>query len=197
LLGTTCGAADIVEWSRALHQRYLSDPSAIEPNLAAAVATVVARNGSDEDYEIFAGRCAAAATPQEALRYQRALGEFPAKRHMERTLAMCMGGAIRSQDAPLILAVALSNREQGITAWRFVKSNWEHINRTYSPIAIAPCLASVSFLDQPEVADDVVSFFRAHEVPQGRQMLQHLERLRVNVAFRQRERPRLAGALRM
>jgi hypothetical protein len=47
-----------------------------------------------------------------------------------------------------------------------------------------------------EVADDVERFFAEHPVPQAtKTMDQHLERLRVNVAFYQRERRSLAEAL--
>jgi hypothetical protein len=57
-------------------------------------------------------------------------------------------------------------------------------------------LEGVRTLSDPAVADDVERFFAEHEVPQGaRTLSQHLERLRVNVAFRSREADRLDDAL--
>ena len=47
-----------------------------------------------------------------------------------------------------------------------------------------------------EQAADVETFFETHEVPQGRLVLeQHLEKMRVNVALREREAKRLADAV--
>ena len=49
-------------------------------------------------------------------------------------------------------------------------------------------LDGVTLLWAPEVATEVEAFFTAHPVPQGTLTLQqHLEKLRVNVAFRVRE----------
>ena len=54
----------------------------------------------------------------------------------------------------------------------------------------------VRSLSEPAVAQDVLAFFAEHPLPQGeRTLAQHLERLRVNVAFRLRERAPLATAL--
>jgi hypothetical protein len=46
----------------------------------------------------------------------------------------------------------------------------------------------VTSLSKPEQAADVIAFFDDHEVPQGQLTLQQtLEKLRVNVALRERE----------
>jgi hypothetical protein len=55
-------------------------------------------------------------------------------------------------------------------------------------------LEGISALAEPGLADDVHAFLDAHPVPQGRTVIaQHRERLRVQVAFRERERSRLAA----
>ena len=54
----------------------------------------------------------------------------------------------------------------------------------------------VRTLTDPAVAQDVLAFFAEHPVPQAtKTMAQHLERLRVNAAFREREHASLAAAL--
>jgi hypothetical protein len=56
-------------------------------------------------------------------------------------------------------------------------------------------LEGIRSLSQPQIADDVFAFFSEQQVPQGDRVLaQHLERLQVNVALRQREGPQLGGA---
>ena len=57
-------------------------------------------------------------------------------------------------------------------------------------------LSGIKALSKPELAADVEAFFKDHDVPQGRLMLeQHMEKLRVNVALREREAKRLADAV--
>ena len=94
------------------------------------------------------------------------------------------------------MALCLRNRSQSVQVWQFIKDNWEYMNRYYPPISIAPLLAGVTTLDRPEQVDDVLEFFKTHDVPQGRPMMrQHLERLRINAAFRKREALCLSNAL--
>jgi hypothetical protein len=54
----------------------------------------------------------------------------------------------------------------------------------------------VAHLDRPEVAGDVLAFLGERRGLPGRLLAPHLERLRVHVALRLREGPRLSQALR-
>jgi hypothetical protein len=66
--------------------------------------------------------------------------------------------------------------------------------REYPDSAIVRMLGGVRALARPEVAADVFRFFETHEVPTGRlAMEQHLEKLRINVALREREAARFEG----
>ncbi|MBI3743720.1 MAG: M1 family metallopeptidase [Chloroflexi bacterium] len=183
--------------ARAVHARYVTHPGSVDPNVAAAAASAVAAAGSDGDYDTFVQRFKAAATPQEEMRYLHLLPEFPTAKQMERSLAMCLNGEIRTQDAPFQMAYAMMNHDHGVAAWRFVRDNWKVCNEKFPSNTIPRMLSGVRALSKPEVASEVLAFFKEHEVPQGRLMVeQHLEKLQVNVAFRQREASRLAEALK-
>ena len=109
---------------------------------------------------------------------------------------MTLSGEIRTQDAPYLLAGCMVNRENGPQAWAFIKANWDTINEVFPSNSIVRMLSGVRSLSRPEIADEVLEFFEEHEVPQGALTLsQHLERLRINVALRERESKRLAAAL--
>ena len=57
-------------------------------------------------------------------------------------------------------------------------------------------LSGVTALSKPEQAADVIAFFDDHKVPQGQLTLQQtLEKLRVNVALRERESGRFSESL--
>ena len=171
-----------------LHDSYLVDADSVEPNVAAAATGVVASKGDPAQYEVFLDKYQNPTTPQEERRYQSALSAFPGEAEMDRTLAMSLDGTVRTQDAPYLIAVCMRNKEQGYRAWEFVKNNWDQINKDFPANSIVRMLSGVTSLGKPEQADDVIAFFDDHEVPQGQLTLQQtLEKLRVNVALRERE----------
>lgn len=80
------------------------------------------------------------------------------------------------------------NRYNGSLVWELVKSKWEQMLAAYPDYSIVRTVSGLQALSRPEEAADVKSFFEAHSVPTGELTLaQHLVRLDVNVAFRQRE----------
>jgi puromycin-sensitive aminopeptidase len=171
-----------------LHDSYLIDAGSVEPNIVAAATGVVASKGDPAQYEVFLDKFRNPTTPQEERRYQSALSAFPGEVEMNRTMAMALDGSIRTQDAPYLLAVCMRNKEQGHLAWEFVKDNWDKINKDFPANSIVRMLSGVTSLSKPEQADDVIAFFEDHEVPSGQLTLQQtLEKLRVNVALRERE----------
>jgi len=166
----------------------LRDAGSVEPNMAAAVTGVVASKGDTAKYDLFLEKYRNPSTPQEERRYQSALSAFPGEAEMKRTLAMTLDGTVRTQDAPYLLAVCMRNKYQGHLAWDFVKENWDKINEAFPSNSIVRMLSGVTSLSQDEQAADVLAFFENHDVPQGQLTLQQtLEKLGVNVAFRERE----------
>jgi puromycin-sensitive aminopeptidase len=160
------------------------------------VATAVASAGTQDDYATFIARFKAATTPQEERRYQTLLAAFPGKSEIATTLEMTLNGAIRTQDAPYLVAQCMRNRERGVQAWRFVRENWEQMLNAYPDNAMVRMLDGFKSLSYPDVASEIEAFFQSHNVPQGELTLQqHLEKLRVNVAWREREAEGLAAVL--
>lgn len=186
-LGITARDEDAMARLRELHDGYLTG-AAIEPNLAAASANAVAIVGSASDYEAFLGRFKDAATPQEERRYMTLLSSFPGEGEFQNTLEMCLNGEVRSQDAPYLAGGAMFNRHHGFSAWKFIKSHWDEMLEMYPDNSIVRMVSGVQALSKPAQASDVKSFFETHNVPTGQLTLeQHLERLDVNTASRQRE----------
>ncbi|MBI1843189.1 MAG: M1 family metallopeptidase [Actinobacteria bacterium] len=195
-LGITGDDSGVQRHARVAHDAYLADPAGVDPNVAAAALGVVASVGTEADYEIFLDRYRTSPSPQESLRYLHALGGFPQIDLGERTLAMCLTSDVRSQNAPFLVMALLANREVGPTAWSFVKEHWEEMCERYPDNAIPRMLGGVVALSTEESAADVAAFLNSHPVPQATKTIeQHLERLRVNVAFRMREGRRLASVL--
>ena len=164
--------------------------------MRAAAVNIVAATGTAAEFEEFVRRMEAATTPQDELRYLAALADFPDAESMRRLLSMSITDAVRTQNAPMVLRRALTNRDQGELAWFFVAAEWDTINARFPSNSIARLLEGVRSLTGPSTAPEVLAFFETHEVPQGDRILaQHLERLEVGVALRARESVRLADGL--
>ena len=191
-LAVSARDAEALSRLRNLHDQHLAGES-VEPNLVSASASAVAVVGSASDYETFVGRFKDAPTPQEERRYMGSLAAFPGEGEMSNTLAMCMNGEVRSQDAPYLIHSCMINRHHGIRAWEFVKSNWDQMLEMYPDNSIVRMVGGIRSLSKPDQAADVMQFFETHSVPTGELTLeQYFERLDVNVAFRKRETARLS-----
>jgi puromycin-sensitive aminopeptidase len=195
-LGNLGEDRDVLDRAREVHGAYLDDPSSVDPNVAAAVVGVMAAHGSAADHTAFRERAFTSPSPQESLRYLYALAAFPDPDLVADTLARCLTPEIRSQNAPFLVLLALGNRHAGDLAWEFVKAEWDRLNERFPDNAIPRLLGGVTALSTPRQAADVEAFLADHPVPQAAKTVeQHLERLRVNVALRQREAARVAAHL--
>ncbi len=192
-LGTIGGNLDVQSRARVLLTIDALDP---DPALVAASVNIVAATGTSEEFDDFITRMKAASTPQEELRYLGALADFPDPDLIARLVRMSLTDDVRSQNAPLLLRRALSNRDAGEIAWFFVSSEWDEITTRLPSNSIARFLEGIRGLSKPSITAEVLSFFETHAVPQGDKILaQHLERLEVNLALRQRESHRLSRTL--
>jgi len=159
----------------------------VEPAVAAAAIDIVAFVGGPDDYEAFRSRMNEAPTPQEQARYRFALTLFRDRALMERTLDLAASGAIRPQDAPLVLARAEGNRDVGEVAWRFVRDHWEELLPRFATSSVIQLAQGTRFLTAPDQVAEIQAFFLTHDIPQNhRSLVQAMERQRLFAALRQR-----------
>jgi puromycin-sensitive aminopeptidase len=179
-----------------LHRRYLKDRGSVDPALAAAAAGILADVGDPEDYEAFLERFKNASDPQEEQRYLYLLADFEDPELFSRTLDLTLSDAVRSQNAPYVIRRALTNRERGADAWRWLTEHWDEAMSRFPSNSLSRMLAGVRALDDPALAAEVEAWLDAHPIPQGKKHIeQSREKLRVNVAYRAREAERLSTGL--
>jgi puromycin-sensitive aminopeptidase len=187
-LGNLGDEPGVVARARQLHAGVLDGDARVDPNVAAAIVGVVAAHGDADDHATFWARYQTSPSPQESLRYLYALAAFPDPGLVRSSLERCLDGGIRTQNGPFVVLLALGNRHTGADAWDFVTRSWEVLNERFPDNAIPRMLGGITALSEPALAERVEAFLADHPVPQGhRTVEQHLERLRVNVALRQRE----------
>ncbi len=165
-----------------------SDHSTVDPEILAASTIVVASTGDRHDFDRFVDGFRNASTPQEQLRNLYALAEFDSAELIQQTCDFALGGEVRAQNAPFLLARCIANRSQGALAWTNVRKNWELANERFPNNSIVRMIDPVKMLNAPSVVADVQGFFAEHPIEQSLTTLaQVLERQRVNRSVHERE----------
>jgi puromycin-sensitive aminopeptidase len=177
----------------AAHERKQAE---VDANVLPALIAILAYTGDAPRYREFLERFRGATTPQEEQRYLYALAGFRDPALIEETLGRTVNGEIRTQDAPFVnrsLLMTVHAREQ---AWRFVKAQWDVMDRLYPKHGLRRMAEGVIGLATPGLERDVHEFFTSRKIDLGGKTLaQYLEQLRIAVALGQREGGPLAGYL--
>ncbi|MDE0607736.1 MAG: M1 family metallopeptidase [Acidimicrobiaceae bacterium] len=182
VLGTVADDPEIIAASPKLRH----DPDA---TLAAAALTVVAHNGGRAEFDEIRAASAEASDPQTEQRNLRALADFRDTALAEELLEAIVSGDVRTQDGPYLIRRALTNQTVGAHVWAFVASHWDLLTTRFPSNSVARMLEGIVMLDTGDQVAAVAEFLADHPVPQGRrQVAQHLERQRINAAFRSRVR---------
>jgi puromycin-sensitive aminopeptidase len=109
-------------------------------------------------------------------------------------MEMTLNGEVRTQNAPFLMHSLLANPVSRYEAWDFVRKNWEVMVQKYPDSALPRMCEAVSGLFDRQ--QEVNVFFEQHKPRLGQKIIeQHLERLAVAVAFRDREGRSLSTTL--
>jgi puromycin-sensitive aminopeptidase len=156
----------------------------LDPDLTAAVLATVARAGGRDEFDVFVDRYRHPATPQEEMRYLYALAGFSELGLAARAFDMALT-EVRSQNAPFLIQMLLSNRDTGTASWARLRTHWDEVANRVPANILPRMLDGVKLLCRdPELAAEIRRFVEAHPLAVGgRTVDQILERLTVNVAF--------------
>ncbi len=176
--------------------REVFDRGGADADVQAAAISVVAGDGSTDDFDQFVERSGVTDNPQEQLRYLYSLGEFPTEELVLRSVELALSDRVRAQNGPFMVQRALRNRDHGPAAWAFVRDNWDRLTTRFSPSLIPRVIEGTTWLVDDAVAADVTAFVAAHPLPSGgRTIAQHMERLEVHRATVGREHDRFSASL--
>jgi puromycin-sensitive aminopeptidase len=185
------------ERSAELLDAYLTDPGGVDASLATAALVVSATLGEEALHDRLVERFKASDNPQDRERLLVALSRFRKPTCFRRTLDLAMSGAVRTQDAPYLLREALTNRDNGATAFEFITERWSEITDRFPANSIPRLVSGIRAVRDRTLAERAAAFVADHPVPEGaRQVRQHVERMWVTVALAERESDRFAAYLR-
>jgi len=198
LLGTL--GADGAVQAEARRRLALADAgaAALSPDLATAVAQVVARAGGEEEWAVLYAHYKDASTPQDEVRYLQSLGGFNDEALLRRAIDLTFSGEVRNQDAPYLLMSILGRREGCVLAWEAIEERWEEMQERWPSNSIHRMLEALTSLASAgdEMTARAEAWLDTHPLARGKlKLLQARERLNVNLAFKKRVAPLLGAAL--
>lgn len=194
----TIGEDDAIrlEASRRFDSDVRGVDSSLYGDIESGVLSAVAVQMRVQDFESILARYRAPSNPQSEMRNLYALAEFLDLDLCLRTFDLAMN-EVRTQNAPYLIGALLGNLVGGEAVWERVKRSWETMIERFPINSHSRMLDSVRVLcTTPEIASDVEGFLNEHPLRTGQKTVtQALERLRVNLAFAQRERDGLDEVL--
>ena len=189
------GDPDTLDEASARFQAYAADPSGTPADIRGVVFNLAARTGDASTYDTMWRLQDEAGMEEEKVRLLLALGRFGRRDLLERTLEKSLSSDVRSQNTVSMVMSVAGNRLGRDLAWEFVKDNWAEFDRRYGEgeFILSRLVSITSRFTTSERGEDVESFFRDHPTPSvERTIRQSLERIRINVAWLDRNRQGLA-----
>jgi len=102
------------------------------------------------------------------------------------------------QDFASYLGTLLANRATREAAWRLIKTKWDEVRRKGdSPMILRRLVEALGNLPERRHLEEAEKFLAEHELAPARQAVaQTLERMRADVALRERLQPEISGFLK-
>ena len=191
------GDTHVIERAPALLAASIEDPASLDPSLAAGALRVVAHRADAAQMDTILDRFHTGVTPQEQVRFLYAAAGVTDPEQFARYLRFVTGGEVRSQNLAFALRAALRNHANAPLAWATVRSEWTDVVDRLPSNSVDRMVEGITAIAEVALADEIAAFLDDHPVPQAALSIsQHVERMRVTVALRERESSRLAEHLR-
>ena len=186
----------ILKESRRLVEKYLHDPSAIDPSLATTVVGLAAMQGNEALYDEYLAHLRNAKTPDDHDRFLYSLAGFNDPALLIRTIQYAKSGDVQAQNATFLIGAALGNRAGRPATWNYVKEHWPSLTANLPAFAAGTLVESAGDVCDAASRDEVESFLASHQVPASQRTIQHTEeRMNQCVDLRSRQEAGLASWL--
>ena len=173
-------------------------PHPVDPNLLDLVVAAAARNADARLFEQLLASAGSELDPAAKRRFLHALAMVEHPELTARSVELAMSPAVQMQDFASYLATLLGNRHTREAAWHLIESRWEDVRKKGdSPMIARRIVEALGNLPDRKHLAAIEVFLAAHPLDSARQATaQTLERLRMDVALRERLVPEIAAFLR-
>ena len=189
------GDEDTLRQAAELFTRYQEDSSAVNPDLRQVVLSLTAKRGDRATYDEMWELYGKSELEEEKVRFLAALSGFELTELLDETLDRSMSDEVRVHDTIRVVAGVSMNRYGKDRAWEFLKSHWTEFDRRYGEggFGLMQLVSVAGRFTTQEKLDDVDGFFKEHPTPAAdRTIRQALERIRLNIAWLDKNRDGLA-----
>ncbi len=178
--------------------RFDRDPSGVAADLRRVVFVLAARTGDRATYDAMWEMHGAAGLQEEKVRLLTGLTQFPQPELVAETLERSFGERVRAHEAIGVIVRAAATATGRDLAWRFMRDNWEEVDRRYGEggFGLMYLVEITAGFTTRERLEEVEGFFADHPTPAAeRTIRQCLEKIRLNIAWLERNRAGLAERL--
>jgi puromycin-sensitive aminopeptidase len=188
----------VIAEARNRYATHLADPAGgtLAPDLVRTAAAISVAYGDADVWHRTLDAYRATDRAVEQLRYLYALAETPIEDLRMRLLEMTIGGEVRSQDGPFIIAAALSRPGAAGPVWDWIEANWARLAERFPPSLAIRMLDAASVICDANLAVRVRRFCEEVDLAVSEvRMQQILERMDLSVALAGRLRGRMAAEM--
>jgi puromycin-sensitive aminopeptidase len=173
-------------------------PHAVDPNLLDLVVAAAARTADAKRFEDLKQRAASELDPAAKRRYLHALAMVENPELVPRAVELALDDFVQMQDFASYFGTLLANRATRELAWKTMQSRWDAVRKKGdSPMILRRLIEALGSLPERRHLVEVEAFLVAHPIESAKQATaQTLERLRMDVALRERLMPELGDWLR-
>jgi puromycin-sensitive aminopeptidase len=170
----------------------------LDPNLVDVAVAAAARNSDAKRFEELKQLAATELDPAAKRRYLHSLALIEAPDLVARSVDLAMDGFVQMQDFASYIGTLLSNRATKEAAWDLVQKRWDEVRKKGdSPMILRRLIEALGALATREHLGEVEKFLADHPLEPARMAVaQTLERLRMDVALRERMLPEIGKFLR-
>ena len=174
---------------------YLDDQTSVRPDIREIVLDLAASAGDRSTYDALWDLYESADLEEEKVRCLKAVTQFDDSGLLGESLSRSLSPDVRVHNTIGIVTGVASNRRGRDLAWEFVKNNWAEFDRRYGEggFGLMRLVSITQRFSTQEKLGDVRAFFESHPTPAAdRTVRQSLERIRLNIAWLDRNRAELA-----
>jgi puromycin-sensitive aminopeptidase len=178
-------------------QHVAKKPQALDPNLLDIVVASAARAADEQRFDELRQLAATELDPAAKRRYLHALAMVEEPKLVQRAVDLALDPFVQMQDFASYLGTLLANRAAREAAWKLVQARWEEVRKKGdSPMILRRLVEALGSLPERRHLEEVERFLARQELSAARQAVaQTLERLRADVALRDRLLPETAAFL--
>ena len=185
-------AAALLRFDRLLANR------PVDPNLLDIVVAVAARTADEKRFETLQSLASSELDPAAKRRYLHALAAVENPLLLERAVELALDPFVQMQDFASYLGALLANRATRELAWKLIQTRWAEVRKKGdSPMILRRLVEALGSLPERAHLAAVEKFLASPDLLPARQAVaQTLERLRMDVALREKLLPEVAAFLR-